>query len=47
VIPYDGDDGWVDPALRDLADCLASVRAPAADPECTFCDYVSRASAIG
>ena len=46
VIPYDGSDAWVEPALRDVADCLASEHAPAADPECAFCDYVSRASAV-
>ena len=47
LIPYDGSDAWVEPTLRDLADCLASERAPEADPACAFCDYVSRASAIG
>lgn len=47
VIPYDGDDSWVEPALRDVADCLASGSAPEADPGCAFCEYVSRASAAG
>lgn len=39
---------WVEPALRDVADCLASNRAPeAAPPGCAFCEYVARASAAG
>ncbi|MBK9246093.1 MAG: PD-(D/E)XK nuclease family protein [Burkholderiales bacterium] len=46
VIPYDGDAGWVEPTLRDVADCLASGSAPQADPECAFCEYVARASAL-
>ena len=46
LIPYDGSDAWVEPTLRDVADCLASEHAPEADPECAFCDYVSRASAV-
>jgi hypothetical protein len=32
VIPYDGSDAWVEPALRDVADCLASGSAPEAAP---------------
>ena len=47
MIPYDGDDGWVEPTLRDVADCLASERAPGPSPDCAFCDYVARASAAG
>jgi hypothetical protein len=47
VIPYEGSDAWVEPTLRDVAECLASAHAPEANPECAFCDYVARASAIG
>jgi len=47
LIPYDGNDGWVEPTLRDVADCLASEHAPEAAPACAFCDYVARASAAG
>ena len=47
VIPYDGSDAWVEPALRDVADCLASGSAPEAAPGCAYCDYVSKASAAG
>ena len=46
LIPYDGSDAWVEPALRDVADCLASEHAPEAAPACAFCDYVARASAV-
>ena len=47
VIPYDGDDSWVEPTLQDVADCLASEHAPEAAPACAFCDYVARAAAAG
>ena len=47
VIPYDGDASWVEPALRDVADCLASGSAPDATPGCAYCEYVARASAAG
>ena len=47
VIPYDGNDGWVEPTLSDVADCLASESAPEAAPGCAFCEYVARASAAG
>ena len=45
VIPYDEDASWVEPALRGVADCLASGSAPDPAPGCAFCDYVARASA--
>ena len=47
VIPCDGSDAWVEPALRTLADCLASGSAPDAAPGRAVCDYVSKASAVG
>ena len=47
VIPYDGSDAWVESALRDVADCLASGSAPAPSPGCAFCEYVARAWAAG
>ncbi|GIL05439.1 MAG: hypothetical protein BroJett031_19590 [Betaproteobacteria bacterium] len=47
LIPYDGDASWVEPTLREVADCLAMKQPPAPAPECVFCDYVARASAIG
>jgi hypothetical protein len=46
LIPYDGDAGWVEHALRDVADCLAMKHPPAPAPVCVFCDYVAKASAI-
>lgn len=32
MLPYNGSDAWVEPAPRDVADCLASDRAPEAAP---------------
>jgi len=47
LIPYDGDASCVEPTLGDVADCLASEHAPGPSPNCAFCDYVSKASAVG
>jgi hypothetical protein len=46
LIPYDGSDAWVEPTLGDVADGLGSEHEPDPAPECAFCDYVARASAI-
>lgn len=39
VIPYDGDDSWVDPVLREIHACLNQRDVPAAAPDCDYCAY--------
>lgn len=39
LIPYDGDDGWVEPTLVRAHACLMSGSLPDADPECEYCGY--------
>ncbi len=46
VMPYDGNAGWVEPVLHEVAGCLAMDRPPAASPACEYCSYVARASAV-
>jgi hypothetical protein len=46
LISYDGNTDWVDPTIRDVADCLSSDRPPAASANCEFCNYIARAAAI-
>jgi len=39
VIPYEGDDSWVEQALLDARDVLGSAKLPQANPGCDFCCY--------
>jgi RecB family exonuclease len=39
VLPYDGDDSWVEEALEEAALCLKRASAPLAHPECEWCKY--------
>ena len=39
IIPYTGDEAWVEPTLLDARECLEGERIPAASPECDFCLY--------
>jgi CRISPR/Cas system-associated exonuclease Cas4 (RecB family) len=40
LIPYDGDDSWVEKTITEIHNCLNSDRIPAADPDCDYCSYV-------
>ena len=46
VIPYEGNDDWVEPALRDARKCLAADSLPEPGPNCEFCQYRSAAGAV-
>lgn len=39
VIPYEGDDSWVEKALIDVRKCLESEELPQASMECDYCLY--------
>jgi hypothetical protein len=39
LIPYKGDDGWVDGTIKDLCKCLKGSKTPKAGEECDFCAY--------
>jgi len=39
MIPYKGDDSWVNQALINAHDCLVSSAPPAMSPDCDFCRY--------
>lgn len=45
LIPYDGDDNWVEATLIAARNCLASNHVPPADEACDYCAYRT-ASAI-
>lgn len=46
LIPHDGDDGWVEPALLDAHACLNADDPPAAAPGCDYCAYVAAVAAV-
>lgn len=40
VIPYKGDDSWVEKALIDAKKCLINSNIPKHSEDCDFCDYI-------
>lgn len=40
LIPYVGDDSWVEKTLINAHKCLCSDKIPKAEPECDYCNYV-------
>jgi hypothetical protein len=40
VIPYEGNDSWVENALVNAAKCLRSEKIPEASKDCDYCRYV-------
>lgn len=40
ILPYVGDDSWVEQAIIDAKACLMGDQIPAAAPDCDFCSYV-------
>ena len=41
VIPYEGNDDWVEPIIFKAHKCLIGEAIPAADPNCDLCCYVA------
>lgn len=39
LIPYTGDDAWVEPTILALHDCLNQDEIPEAGPDCEYCAY--------
>jgi RecB family exonuclease len=39
IIPYQGDDSWVEKTIHDAIDCLKSDKLPDSGPDCDFCKY--------
>lgn len=46
IIPYAGDDSWVEQALIDAHECLIDKHIPPAGKECEFCAYRSSAASV-
>ena len=45
MIPYDGDDSWVEPVLLQIRETLAAPQAPAPEEGCEYCVFAAKASA--
>lgn len=43
LLPYDGNDSWVEGTLRAIRETLSAPEPPAPSEECEYCEYVSRA----
>lgn len=39
ILPYEGNDSWVEPAIAETHKCLISDKIPAAGNDCDFCRY--------
>ena len=39
IIPYDGDDAWVEPTLLEIKKCLDADQIPAPGENCEYCRY--------
>ena len=44
LIPYKGDDSWVEGTIKDLHKCLKSAKIPKSGEDCDYCGYVEAAS---
>jgi len=40
LIPYKGDDSWVEKTILDIHKCLNSAVIPEGNPECDYCRYI-------
>ena len=43
IVPYKGDDSWVEKKIMDAAKCLRAAKPPKAGSGCEFCEYVNKA----
>ena len=46
LIPYKGDDSWVEDTIVDAHKCLCSKNIPAPTPDCDYCNYVEELKLI-
>lgn len=46
LIPYDGDDTWIDGVLIEIKNCLMQNQLPKSGPECDYCAYREAAKKV-
>jgi len=40
LIPYKGDDGWIEETISDICECLISENIPESAKDCDYCRYI-------
>lgn len=46
ILPYEGNDEWVDDLIKDIKTCLLSPILPDPDPDCEYCAYRGAAQKV-
>ncbi len=46
VIPYQGDDAWIEKAILELHECLRGDQIPSASAECDYCNYIEAVNEV-
>lgn len=46
ILPYEGDDSWIEQAIVNAHNCLSSNNIPDASPDCDFCNYRNAVSTV-
>lgn len=44
MIPYEGDDAWIEPVLREIRATLDAPQAPPPGEDCEYCEFAARAT---
>jgi hypothetical protein len=44
MIPYDGDDSWIEPVLRDIRTTLDAPKPPSREEACEYCEFAANAA---
>jgi len=47
IIPYKGDDSWVEKTIKDMYKCLNSDEIPESGSDCDYCRYVKAVRGVG
>ena len=47
LIPYEGDDGWVERTLGNIHKALNAPQPPAASSGCTYCEFAEASTRVG
>ena len=46
LIPYEGNDSWIEKTIADIHQCLNSDTIPNAGPTCDYCSYIEAVNKI-
>ena len=46
LLPYEGDDAWIEKTIHNLKECLQAAAAPETSDDCQFCGYAKARIAL-